>query len=510
MTETAWLYAVVSSSLQADTLADQESWARRACAANGWSLERVFSATATGKRGVRKLLVQLVAELKAVPRAERPTRVLMLRLDRIGRGSIVESQVALREIHQLGSIVHTRDGGDQRLDGAMDELIAAAKFAVASFENDVRREKSLAFHARKRAAGEWATAAAYGFVLVDKRLAPYEPEAAIVRELFERRLAGLGYQRLAMHVADIAPGKMRPNGERRTIRWSSSTVASLLKNRVYRGRIVSDAVWDAAASMRGRVVDRPAPRWPWPLRGAIRCTCGAQLFGEASGRESRRTRYYVCRQIQRHRNPRYPHHNAQRLEAQFFMLLEQLEASPELAAAHAPRPADTERLAQRSAALARERSALERRRSRAWELAEDGSIAAADLAARLDEIGRESDRIAAAAVQAERELGDAQSRAHAASKAADVLRGAPLLWSLMPTDGRRRVARAVAAYIGGLWADPKRPGVLLRAGALPDDATRESFETVSPDASSLELGAALAEARTIVAASRAAAVPEPS
>lgn len=459
---TAWSYLVVSSDKQSDTLVDQEAWARSIAAAHGWTIERTFSDTTSGKRGVRKLLVQLVAELRATPREQRPARVLMLRLDRIGRGSIVESQVALREISQLGVIVHTRDGGDQRLDGAMDELIAAAKFAVASFENDTRREKSLAFQARKRAAGEWGSAVPYGFVLVDKRLAPYEPEAAIVRELFERRVAGWGYSRLAAFISAIAPGKLRPNGQLRAMTWSTSTITTILRRTSYRGMIVSHELWDAAAATRGHLVDRKAPRWPWPLRGCLRCTCGALLVGEASGRnppKGYRTRYYVCRRITQH-GGKYPHHNAERMEAQFLELLRRIEVSPDLHF-EGTDPAMIERLRGKRGELCRAIAEIERRRTRAWELAEDGALGSADLQARLAQLASEEAEGAEALREADRALAAAVNRERSAASIAEALAGAAELWPRLDVVSQRSIAAALSQYVGGFFADPGRPGIVL-------------------------------------------------
>jgi len=481
----AWLYAVVSSGAQESTLVDQEHWAREASSANGWELTRVFSAVSTGKAGVRKLLTRLVGELRATPKAERPARVLMLRLDRVGRGSLIDSMVVLRELEDLGVGVFTRDGGEEKMDGPMREFITAAKLAVAGFENAVRREKSIAFHARKKAAGEYGGRLPYGFVCVDKRLTVYEPEAQVVRAIFEKRISGQGYQRISQYAATNGPPKLRPNGEHQAFTWAPNTIISILTNPKYRGVVVSENVWDAAAEMKGTMIERHAVRWPWPLRGAVRCTCGALLLGEASGRRVHRLRYYVCRRLNLHQNPSFPHHNAERMEEQFIAILERLEPHGDLQPATIPQ-ADTTALTGRKNALFRERGEIEKRRSRTWELGEDEAIDRSELAQRLDALRIESDRVSEALRAVERELANATVQERSSGEVSEAFKGLPKLWPLLTVEVQRDVARAVAAYLGGFWADPNRPGILLYGSATNDDGSPRNVEISSVQPSSLE------------------------
>src|SRR5580692_10679236 len=113
---TAWLLAVVSDVGQSETLPDQKSWAEASAAREGWTIEREFSkAGSSGKAGVRALVEQMVEALRSTPEAKRPERVLMIRLDRLGRGTGLDSMAALSEIYGLGTIVHTRQDGDVKL-----------------------------------------------------------------------------------------------------------------------------------------------------------------------------------------------------------------------------------------------------------------------------------------------------------------------------------------------------------------------------------------------------------
>lgn len=479
----AWSFCCVSSSPQEATLEDQANWAHEAASANGWDVTRVFSGVGSGKAGPRKLLHQLVAELRSTPEAERPQVILMLRLDRVGRGRLADSMLVMRELEDLGCAIFTRDGGLELMDAPMKELITAAKLAVAAFENEVRKEKSRAFHARKKAAGEYASTLPYGFILLEKRLAPYEPEAAVVRDLYEKRVAGWGYQRLAVHAKGIAPPKLKANGKSRALAWSTATLQRILSNDRYRGVIVPETLWDDVAAMRGRLIERSAV-WPWPLRGAVRCTCGGLLRGQATG--PRRLRYYVCRLHNRH-GGRFPYHNAAQLEAQFVALLSRLEPSGDLKPLRSV--GDVAAMRSRKAHLAKELASIEQRKMKAWELAEGGEIQKGDLADRLADLGAEAERISQALHAAERELASAEARENIKADVAQAIRGLASAWPRQPVALQRDIARAVAAYVGGLFADPERPSELFMRDIMPRNAG--SCHSL-PEASPWEMRALLA------------------
>ena len=139
---TAWALLVVSSEAQAETLRYQRAWAEGVAKEKGWRIGRFIEGVASGNDGPRRLSRDLLLELRAVPVEVRPAYILMIRLDRIGRGSIVDSQIFVRDLLALGARVYTRNAGEIRLDSAMDELVAAVQMAVARHENDVRRDKA--------------------------------------------------------------------------------------------------------------------------------------------------------------------------------------------------------------------------------------------------------------------------------------------------------------------------------------------------------------------------------
>src|SRR5580704_817668 len=216
-----WALAAVSSEGQSETLVHQRRWAEESAASHGWHLTRVIEGVATGKGGPRRIVRDLLADLRALDAEARPKKLLMIRADRLGRGSIVESQIVLRDLLELGVGVFTRDQGDVKLDSAMDELISAATLAVARHENEVRREKSLAVYRRKRAAGERiGSKAPYGIHRKNGKDVPDRERAPIVRQAFKLRLEGKGYDVIGRRLSGIAPPHVYLNGNSRAVHWT--------------------------------------------------------------------------------------------------------------------------------------------------------------------------------------------------------------------------------------------------------------------------------------------------
>lgn len=61
----------------------------------------------------------------------------------------------------------------------------------------------------------------------------------------------------------------------------------------------------------------------------------------------------------------------------------------------------------------------------------------------------------------ERELTDADARSAQADDVRAVLAGLSTLWRTLEIQAQRQVAKAIAACVGGLWAEPNQPGILL-------------------------------------------------
>jgi DNA invertase Pin-like site-specific DNA recombinase len=150
MNATAWLLAVVSSDGQAETLDFQERWGRQAAAENGWTIERTFKDVSSGRDGARQLLKNLLQELRDLPKSARPARVLLVRIDRLGRGDGLEIIATISEIKRLGVGLFTRDDGELKLERASDALMPAMKSILAGIENEVRADRTRAGLARRK------------------------------------------------------------------------------------------------------------------------------------------------------------------------------------------------------------------------------------------------------------------------------------------------------------------------------------------------------------------------
>ena len=456
---TAWTYAAVSSSPQEITLNEQLKWCTTTAKEHGWTVTRVFKGVGSGKLGTRKLLDELLIALANTPKPERPSRVLMVRIDRLGRGTGLEGIAALAELKRLGVTLFTRESGEVSLERASDSILPAVRSIVAALENETRSDRVRAGHARRRAAGKHLGAVGYGYVLVDGKPVAFEPEAVIVREIFDLLAASWGFARIAGHVRAKAPRKRLGDGSERAMTWGPSTVRSIYKSEVVRAVVVDEKQLAAAEQTRASNYRfRPTGEWEWPLRGAVRCTCGHLLAGHATGQKPWRIRYYRCRSHPVG-EPR-PGHRADALEASFVDILQRLAADPDRVLSRT-RKNPLERLQGQETGLRQQLTRIDRRRRRACELAEDGAYSSADLKERLERIDTERRALSA-------QLADvvAQARAFTTTEDADRKLSERLAklaahWVELPITERQAIAKAVSAYTGGLYADPKRPGKLL-------------------------------------------------
>lgn len=233
---------------------------------------------------------ELLADLQSIDAEARPAKLLMIRADRLGRGSIIDSQIVLRDLRELGVSVWTRDQGEVKLDSTMDQLISAATLAVAAHENDVRRDKARQARKRKRDAGEPMGIASYGLRYEGKKFAADRERAGIVREAFKLRLQAKGYDTIAKRLTAIALPQVYLNGKSVVVHWTATRVKKLLSNRGYVGPIVDEATFARAQQIAPLLTNatRNGDRrrhYPWPLAGSLKCHCGRVLIGMVCGVE---------------------------------------------------------------------------------------------------------------------------------------------------------------------------------------------------------------------------------
>lgn len=464
---TVWLYAAVSSSPQEATLEDQRQWASETAARNGWTIAREFSGVGSGAKGTRELLTTLIGELERTPKAARPQRVLMIRIDRVGRQAL-DCIAAVARLRKLGVALHTRQDGDVKLDTALDSLRPIFELVTAEMENAARSDKWKAVHARRRAEGKHVGTIPYGVILIDGKAVPFAPEAQVVRELFRLAEQRWGYTRLARWAQEHAPPKRMHDGSDKPYRWGVSSVKSILKSKTIRTIVVTEDQWQRTKAARESDFRTRAPkRWDWPLQGAVRCTCGKRLAGHCAGTAPYRTRYYVC--LHHTLEPgmkSHPGHRADQLEAEFVRLLRSLRADPALVDP-APETAPVRDWDAVEREAARRIVDAENRIQRAWKLAEEAQIDASQLRVRLAELeeqrrSAEEAREAASAGRA-REAHDQQTTCTLTK----LLEELPDLWTQTTVELQQELARAFDAVLtetpefGGLFADPASRGKLV-------------------------------------------------
>jgi site-specific DNA recombinase len=461
-----WSYAAVSSSPQEATLDDQQQWANETALRNGWIIARHFSGVGSGAKGTREILSNLIDEIERTPKAARPKRVLMIRIDRVGRIAL-DCIAAVARLRKLGVLLHTRQDGDVKLETAMDSARPIFELIAAEMENAARSDKWKAVHARRRAEGKHVGSIPYGVILVDGEAVAFEPEAQLVREIFRLAEQGWGYTRLARWARVNAPPKRTHDGSDKPYTWSASTVKSILVSKTLRNLIVSEDQWQRTKAARQRDFRSRAPkRWDWPLQGAVRCTCGKLLTGHCSGAERYRTRYYICRHHTLEPGQRsHPAHRADNLEAEFVRLLRSVRVDPTLIIPSGDQEAIDWETVERDAL--RRIADAEKRTQRAWRLAEEAQIDASQLRTRLAELDlqRRSAETALNSAQAARaqDAQDQQSR----SSFAELLEELPDLWPQATVELKQELARAFDAVLaetkafGGLFADPSCRGRLV-------------------------------------------------
>jgi DNA invertase Pin-like site-specific DNA recombinase len=464
---TVWSYAAVSSSPQEATLDDQQQWASETAARNDWIITREFSGVGSGAKGAREILSNLIDELERTPKAVRPKRVLMIRIDRVGRMAL-DCIAAVARLRKLGVLLHTRQDGDVKLETAMDSLRPIFELVTAEMENAARSDKWKAVHARRRAEGKHVGTIPYGVILVDGKAVPYKPEAQIVRQIFTLAEQRWGYTRLARWARENAPPKRTNDGADKTYIWNASTIKSILVSKTLRNLVVSEDQWQRTKAARQSDFRARAPkRWDWPLQGAVRCTCGKLLSGHCSGESKYRTRYYICRHHTLEPGAKsHPAHRADKLEAEFTQLLSSLRADPSLVDPFEDdEPTDQWETVERDAL--RRIADLEKRTQRAWKIAEEAQIDPSELRSRLTELDAQR-RSAEGALNSARTARamDAEHKQTSCSLA-QLIEELPDLWAQTTVELQQELARAFYAVLaespafGGLFADPSSRGKLI-------------------------------------------------
>jgi hypothetical protein len=490
VTATAWALLVVSDSGQAETLPNQEAWAREAAAANGWAITRFFSGVSTGKYGTRALASGMITELEEMPAESRPQRVLMIRLERLGRGNGLEAMESFLRIRKLGIIVHTRLDGDVGYEKASELLMPVLRFFIGGMENEVRRDKLHATYARRREANKADPTVAlsnrppYGLQFVNGRYAEHPPESDTVRQIYDLKVQGYGGHLIAKRIGATAPPMVLKDGRAIPQVWTSDRVHKIIAKPTYRGTLIDDATWlRAQAYLREKRCK--SRRFEYPLGGALRCECGYVLIGHSgAARGEGRWRNYHCMHLENH-GGHSKSHLLVKIDAQFLELLQRLCADDALleryVATQTHGPSRKSLTAKRSARM-RELDAMEARRRKIFEAFESGALSNEDLRWRLADLRDAELNLTSIIASIEAQISADDSRSVSVAYARELVRRAAKLWSTAEIDDQRALAKAVSIACGGLFVTFEGKLVVgTRAGSVQAKADEQKgYRRITP------------------------------
>jgi DNA invertase Pin-like site-specific DNA recombinase len=375
-----WTLLVVSSDQQADTIEYQRDWTIEKAKQEGWKIAATYEGIATGKYGLRPKVLELVRDLKVLEKADRPKYLVMIRLDRVGRGDAIDTQLFVRDLSELGVRIWTRDSGEVLADTAMQQMIVAVKASVSAYENEVRLDKIHATIRRKKAANmPLGNRRPYGLRLHKGYDVPIEPHAQLVSKAFALRAAGHNPAAIGRYLQETAPKEILRNDRTHENRWTSARVSLLLRNHAY----VDAGVIDEATYtiVRERMLSarrsRKHAKGVFRLGTALTCSCGYAVNGHQSRcrRRTKSYRYYRCNAPWNHGN-KWKMFRADPVEQCFVNLLAAIRVDPSQLEAFSKRARSesTETLKATKRQYEAELATLEKNRLRIWELHESGKL----------------------------------------------------------------------------------------------------------------------------------------
>lgn len=213
-------YIRVSTQGQADegvSLSAQRAKIEAWCALNDAELVAVFEdagisgATMTGREGLH-------AALKATGKG---MALVSYSISRMARSTRDMLEIAERLDAKGADLVSVTERIDTTT--AAGRMVFKMLAVLADFERDQIGERTKMALAHKRAKGEVYAATPFGFDAVEGRLVEVKREAAVVRDILQRREAGASLAEIADHLNEQGvPGK-------RGGRWHASTVRYLIQ-----------------------------------------------------------------------------------------------------------------------------------------------------------------------------------------------------------------------------------------------------------------------------------------
>ena len=304
MVRSAAIYARISADVEGKSLGVQRQveGCRKLAADRGWPVgaEYVDNDVSAFSGKPRREYARMLADLESGAR----DAVIVYNLDRLHRRPVeLEEFVALCErvgVSQVATVTADIDLGND--DGLFMARIFAAFAAKESGRKSARIRRKLLQNAEQGL--PHGSVRPFGYE-ADK-ITIREDEAAVVREMVDRYLAGQSIKSLTVWLNEsaIAPAVAKS--------WQTSAVRQILCSgriaglREHRGQVIGPAKWPAiiTPAERDRVLARIASRSvtktraarTYLLSGMLRCgRCGNRLFSQARHvNPDNRVRRYVC------------------------------------------------------------------------------------------------------------------------------------------------------------------------------------------------------------------------
>ncbi|MBL3749881.1 recombinase family protein [Mycobacterium sp. M1] len=300
----AAIYARISSDVEGTGLgvARQLEDCRKLAADRGWPVgaEYVDNDVSAFSGKPRRQYARMLADLASGDR----DAVIVYNLDRLHR-----RPVELEEFVTLCESVGVRDVATVTADidlGNDDGLFMARIFAAFAAKESGRKSARIRRKMLQNAQAGLPHGSARPFGYEADKITVREAEAAVVREMVDRYLAGQSLRSLTIWLNEtgIAPSVAAS--------WQTSAVRQVLSSgriaglREHRGEVIGQAVWPAIitpadrdrvlARMAARAVTKTRSARTYLLSGMLRCgRCGNRLYSQARhSNPENRIRRYVC------------------------------------------------------------------------------------------------------------------------------------------------------------------------------------------------------------------------
>ncbi len=309
--KTAVIYVRVSSEEQTHgfSLSTQEKACREFCHRNGWDVLKVFKDEGASAKTANRPYLKLMQEF-CMKNPGKVGYVVVWKVDRFARNQ--QDHFELKAYFTLLKI-ELRSATEAIGSSPMERFSEGVLSAVAQYDNDVRRERTLTGMRAKAIDGYWPVGAPWGYKNdKDKKIIYPDPERApIVKFIFEE------YARGTIKIADLTR-KVRTLGakSKHGLKMGSQLIYKILRNPIHCGRIVirrwgvevmgkhdaiiSEALFDDVQDLldgkknANKVRTRDHPEFP--LRGVLCDECGCAISGGFSrGKMGKLYAYYGCR-----------------------------------------------------------------------------------------------------------------------------------------------------------------------------------------------------------------------